>query len=100
MRDTIFQTFTLPALPNASSCIANGTDVPVRVVIRNDAGLAVFLSTSQGVLDGATLGSSIWTMNPADKDVFVLAPRQNLYAVAAGAGAQIVVSISEALPLV
>lgn len=101
MQNTIFQSFSLPTLPNDPSCIANGTDVPVRVLIRNDGGVIVFLAPNSEVLTGASApGSQMWPLDPNDEEVFILAPRQSLYAIAAGVGGRIKMSVSEALPLV
>lgn len=81
--------------------IARGTDVPVRVQIRNPSPVDVFLSdTLADLTGGETPSGAIYRLPADDRDVFVLAPQQNLYAVAAGPGGFLSITLSEAIPII
>lgn len=80
--------------------IARGkSTIPVRVLVRNVGPVVVFFSDTTQSLVGTAVGNTTYQLAPGDADVFILAPAQNLMAVAAGPGGRVVVSQSEALPL-
>jgi hypothetical protein len=100
---TLFQTFNPPASAAGidPQAIARGTKVPVRVLVRNAGGVLIFLAgTSEDAVGPDGLPSSATYRLPAGAtDVFVLAPDQIMFAVGAAAGASVVVSTSEAVPI-
>ena len=99
MGGSTLRTYTLPALPNQANRIATATTVPVRVVLRNDAAVPIFIANELETLTGDDApGSTSWSMNPDDEEIFILAPGQPLFAIGAGEGAILKVAISEALP--
>jgi hypothetical protein len=78
--------------------IARGTNSPMRVQVRNSSPVEIFLSDTQTDLTSTNAPSgSVYRLPAGERDVFVMAPNQNLYAVAAGAGAFLSISLSEAL---
>ncbi len=80
--------------------IARGTNVPVRVQVRNPGPVDVFLSdTLTDLTSAAGPSGNVYRLPSNDRDVFVLAPEQSLYAVAAGAGAFLSISLSDAIPI-
>jgi hypothetical protein len=103
MNRTLFKTV---ALPNAiaggqPTSIANATEVPMRVLVRNVSGTMVFLAgASQDIVGPGGASASAYRLAPGASDVFVLAPRQQVFAAANGVGAIVSVSTSDALPLV
>ncbi|UCC72086.1 MAG: hypothetical protein JSV86_17210 [Gemmatimonadota bacterium] len=103
MQLTSFQTFNPPAAAQGAipQPIARGTSVPVRALVRNAGATLIFLGgTAEDVVGADGVPSSATYRLPAGAtDVFVLAPEQTLFAIGAGAGATIGVSVSEAIPL-
>jgi hypothetical protein len=103
MRDSLFKTATLPTAVAGSDplSIANGTDVPRRVLVRNVSAALVFLAgASQDIVGPGGVGANAYRLAPGEADVFVLAPKQQLFAAALGVGAIVSVASSDALPLV
>lgn len=103
MEDTILRTVDLPpaVAGEAPIAIARGTQVPVRALVENVSGTLVFLATaSQDIVGPGGGRSSTYRLRPEQARVYVLAPKQVLYAAGNGIGARVSVSASEALPLV
>ena len=103
MRATDAQTFTVPGAATASTrpmVIARGTDVPVRVLVRNVGAVPLFVAfADQDVVTAEGPSSKTFQIDPLSSDVFVLAPEQMMFAVGAVVGGRVSVSVSEALPL-
>jgi hypothetical protein len=79
--------------------IAQAATVPMRVLVRNVGAALIFIATDSGDVDpknGPSTGT--YRLPPGATDTFVLTPKQNLYALAAGAGGLASVALSEALP--
>ncbi len=73
----------------------------VRLYIRNDGPAVLLLAYESSSINGASAfsGSSGRFTLPADRDVvFILTPRQGVYAVSQGIGASLSYHASEALP--
>ncbi len=71
----------------------------VRAEMTNISAVTIFVGyTAQGVAgpNGPTAGA--YRLTPGAEKVFVLSPRQVMFAVAAGVGGRMAVSLSEALP--
>lgn len=99
---TTFATLSVGALGVAQTptVIAKAAPIPMRVELRNVGPVLIFLASSTGEVNPQrppTAGT--YRLLPLAVEVFVLAPGQNLYGVAVGAGGLVSVSISEALPL-
>jgi len=75
--------------------------VPMRVVIRNTGGVPVYLAhDSASLVTDGTSGILNTFQLPAGVDtVIVLAPKQGVYAVGFGAGAEVSIAVSEAIPM-
>ncbi len=105
MQLSLFQTFAVPALGAGAVdpvAIARASkDAPARVLVRNTTAPVIFLgSASEDVAgDGQAPSSATYQLPDGGVDVFVLAPRQILYATANGGGAVVVVATSAAIPL-
>ena len=75
--------------------------MPVRAAIENVGPVLVFLGNAPQDLSGAGgPGSQTRPLPVGAERIFVLAPGQTLFAIGAGVGARVAVSVSEALPLV
>ncbi len=104
--ETIFRTFTLPLLGAAAAIrVVPATNVPKRVIALQTAGvlgISAFLSTTAAELDSSpspTPGNAFEIQGAGNRPtiVFVVAPRQALYAVGT-AGAGLTLSVSDILP--
>jgi hypothetical protein len=102
MRPTRFYQVNIPDYVAGASlpAIAKATSVPVRVQVRNAGPVSVYLSDATGdlVAPGGPSGN-IYELPTGERDVFVIAPGQTMYAVAAGAGGFLFVSVSDARPV-
>lgn len=105
MQDSLLKTLSIPdaTLARNPAPIAHATQTPVRVLISNTGAALLFLGFSQAdVMPGAGGGatSSAFRIFPGSRDVFVLAPKQVLFASAAGPGGQASMLVSEAFPII
>lgn len=80
--------------------VARGTSVPMRVQIRNPSPVVIFLSDTLADLTqaGGPTGQ-VYRLPAGDRDVFILAPEQNLYAMAGGPAGVVAVALSDAIPV-
>lgn len=102
MQPTTFSTIPIPASGSpAPTGIAYATKVPVRVLVRNVGGVAAIIGPTSGDVAGSQGPSrqSTVLLPPGASDVYVLAPQQKLYAVGAGAGGLLCISVAEAVPI-
>lgn len=99
MQPSQLNTISLPTVgaPNPGLA-AKAAQVPLRVLVRNSGPILVLLAHDQGTLQNTPVSANAFPL-PPDKDyTFVLVPGQALYAAGFGAGGQIAVAISEAIP--
>lgn len=103
MQGTHIDTILIPVIgaSNTPGPIAKASNLPIRVLVENTSAALVFLSTDVENLSSTSTGPTTGTYRlPSNVSrVFVLAPKQSLYAITAGAGAYVSVAISEALPI-
>jgi hypothetical protein len=72
---------------------------PLRIVVRNVGPALVFLAFSPSDLVEASAGLAGQFQLPSDRsEVFVLAPKQGIYAVSLGGDGVVSISVSEAFP--
>lgn len=100
MQQSRFTEFSVPAFfPGVPAPpVATATDIALRVQIRNIGPVVLFLSATVNDInnpEGPT--GNVVRVPVNDRDVFVLAPEQTLYALAAGPGGLTTVAISDAL---
>lgn len=99
MQASIVQTLSIPLIGQTAALITQAGALPTRVQLRNTGGSLVFLAHDVNALtDVTSLGAVYQLPAGAGPDVFVLAPGQSLFAVSTGAGGQVSVAISEAVP--
>jgi hypothetical protein len=74
---------------------------PLRLLVRNSGGTPVFLAHEADTL--VNIGSSgvlgTFQLPAGDSEVFILAPKQGMYATAFGNGGELTIAISEAIPI-
>ena len=77
-------------------------DKPMRIIVRNTGGALLFLAhdASTLVVDGSAGVQGTFQLPVGDSEVFVLAPKQGIYAIAFGNGGQVSMAVSEAVPTV
>jgi hypothetical protein len=102
MADSQLRTITIPGTPtNNPAVIAMAMfDRPMRVMVDNTGGVPCRIAFSSSSLGGVTSeGVDHFRLAAgAGGRVFILAPKQRLYAVAAGATGELAVATSDALP--
>lgn len=99
MQNVTWRTYTIPAAGNgqAPPAIAIAATTPIRVVVRNLSAVLVFLGGSGQDVTRPT--TETFRLPGGEREIFVLATKQSLFASGSGIGALLSVSVSEALPL-
>jgi hypothetical protein len=104
MNNTTFQTFDIPAaatVANRPLAIAIAGEVPARVLVRNVGPGVIFVAAdAQDTVTPEGPGSKTFQVLGGNSEVFVIAPKQRLFATGAGPGGILSVTVSDALPLV
>lgn len=99
---SVVETVVLPAAGtlNVGPLYTGDGVLPVRLYIRNNGGVNALIAFSAGAINGAAGGSIGKTfVLPADRDLtLILQPKQQVYAVGAGAGVTLSYTASVALP--
>lgn len=101
MRPSTLKTVTIPGSgTDAPAAIAVAADLPMRVLIRNVGPTLVFLAHQATSIQGATgfAASEVYQLPTNTSEVFVLAPKQGIYAVSQGVGGLLSFASSEAVP--
>lgn len=102
MQSTV-ETVVLPAAGslNVGPLYTGDATLPVRLYIRNNGAANALLAVSTGAINGAAGGSIGKTfVLPPDRELtLVLDPKQQVYAVGAGAGVMLSYAASVALPV-
>jgi len=99
MQDSKVNTVQVPPTGTNPSVLIYATQTPMRVVVRNVGGTTIFLAHDTSVLQGSPPGLAGTFQLPAGaSEVFVLQPKQGLFAAATGAGGIASIAVSEAIP--
>ncbi len=101
MNPSTMKTVTVPgAGTNAPATLTVAAGLPMRVAIRNVGPSTLFFAHQASSLQGPATFSAVevFQVVAGNAEVFVLAPRQGLYAVSQGAGGQVSFAASEAVP--
>jgi hypothetical protein len=108
MKDSKVNTIAIPRLTFVDNELGQGlpatlwhaSKVPERVLVRNISnGLDVIIAYDAATLQTLPAASNTYTLPAGSSDVFVLAPKQALYAISLGDGARLCLAISDALPI-
>ena len=85
--------------PGPATLAVAGEGRWIRVLVRNiSVGVDVYLSTNAQELRQVPPGGNVFILPAGTSEVIPLAPKQHLYASAAGVNGQVCVAISDALP--
>ena len=99
MQQTHNQTVNVQPIGSATpTTLAKAAGVALRVLLNNVGPTVVFVAEVPADLTPQP-STGTFRVLPGDQPVFVLRERQSLYAVGAGLGGLISVSVSDALPL-
>lgn len=71
----------------------------MRALVRNVGGNLVYIAHANGDLSQINSLGAVYQLPAGQADVFVLAPRQTLFAASNGGGGQVSVALSEAIPV-
>ncbi len=100
MRNSVFNTIGVPLAGSkdpATLYVAAAT--PLRIVVRNVGPANLLLAFASSDLSNVQSGLAATFQLPAGvSEVFVLAPKQGIWAVALGGGGLASISVSEAFP--
>jgi len=101
MQNTNFETFTVqPVGTSTPTTLAKGASKPLRVLCNNVGPVVIFVSlTTTDLMTTPAPSTASYRIFPGEQHAFVLAAKQGLYAVGAGAGGLLSVASSEALPV-
>lgn len=98
MNDSLLVTLTVPAAGSKNpSVLAHATNNPARVFVNNVGGTTLILSHDATSLTQQPALAGTFQLLSGQSGVYVLAPKQGLFAVGQGAGGTASVAISDAL---
>lgn len=100
MRDSLFNTVAVPIQGSKNPATLYKADVnPLRIVVRNVGPGVLFLAFNSTDLSDVSSGLAATFQLPAGlSEVFVLAPKQGIYATSLGGNGLASLSVSEAFP--
>lgn len=99
MRRSIFNTYTVAAVgSNTPTTLARAATVPIRVLVNNVGTTLIFIAGETASV-APQPGTDTYRIAAGEQHVFVLAPQEAVYGIAAGAGGLMSVAISEAWPV-
>ena len=87
---------TVPA-SNVGPFYTAPSDAPMRVLVRNRGGTLIFIAFESSAVNGVTVTSARFELPDGVSEVFILQPRQDIFAVSLGPG-RLSFTASEALP--
>lgn len=90
-------TIFVPPPGGSPATLYIAAEVPLRLVVRNAGGVNLLLAHDTNSLSQGSLAGT-FQLGVGQSEVFVLMPRQGMYAIAAGAGTIVSLAVSEALP--
>lgn len=99
MNNSRIDTIQVPSLGTSNpATLAVATLVPMRLMIRNIGTTVVFLAHNSTELAQVGFTAGTYQLPPGGADIFVLAPRQGMWATATGLGGTVSIALSEAMP--
>lgn len=99
MQQSLLNTITVPAAGTDNpATIVIASNMPMRAVVRNVGPNVVLVAHTALEIQSVGATTGVFRVLAGSEEVFVLAPRQGLYAVANGAAGLISVALSQAIP--
>ena len=92
-------TVLVPAVGTAPATLYVAASAPLRIVVRNISGAVILLSHNSTTLNQPPVLADTFQLGPGTESVFILVPKQGIYAGAAGAGGIVSIAVSEAIPI-
>ena len=104
MNNSTLNSLNVPAVGGVTGAQAPATlykaaAVAVRMVVTNIGGNTIFLAHDPSTLSNSPVFAGTYQLQKAAQLVVVLAPGQGLYAAGLGAGGEVSIACSEALPV-
>jgi len=99
MRESKVNTITAPAAGSANPATLFYADThPMRVLVRNVGGSLIYLAHDSNTLTQTGVTANAFRLPSGQSEVFVLAPKQALFAASSGAAGLVSIAVSEAIP--
>jgi hypothetical protein len=100
MHPSSVKTLSVPAIgaPNPALLGQAGTN-PMRLAVRNTGGTPIVIAHDVASLSNLSQLSDVYQLPVGGTEVFVLAPRQQIFAACNGGGGFISIAVSEAYPV-
>lgn len=95
--NSVVNTVIVPTIGTNPATLYSAAKVPLRVVVRNVGGAVLFIAHDSSTLAQPPALAGTFQLPPGVSEVFVLIPRQGIYAASAGAGGLASIAVSEAL---
>jgi hypothetical protein len=95
--DSFINTLLVPAQGNDPATLFKANDVPMRIVVRNSGGALMIIAHETTVLQNDNPLAGCFRLPAGASEVFVLMPKQGIYAACIGAGGFASIAVSEAL---
>lgn len=100
MRDSIVQSMQVPLIGSKkNSRLFQAGDKPMRIMVRNVGGNLVYIAHDSADVSQVNSTGGVYQLPPGASDVFVVAPRQSLFAAANGGAGAVSIAASEAIPV-
>lgn len=99
MQPSVILTVNVPEIGNTPVRLIQAGPTPMRVVVRNAGGANLLLAHDANSLQNINSISDAFQLPTGLEEVFVLAPRQSLFASGSGGGGQASIAASEAIPV-
>lgn len=99
IEESKFKTYTVPGVQTGVDpiLVAYATDRTMRVIVDNVGATVLRFATSSSSLEGgSSAGSDHYQLNGNQSRVYVLAPKQRLFAVSVGGTGQVSIHTSDA----
>jgi hypothetical protein len=91
-------TVNVPAVGSNPATLYYAANKPMRLLVRNTGAVLIFISHDSNSLTTANTADT-FELPPGSSEVFILMPRQGLFAGASGVGGFASIAASEALPM-
>ena len=100
MKASIVETVAVPLIGAKNPArLYQASATPMRVVVRNVGGVAVFIAHNVSDLNNINSTGATYSLPAGQADVFVLAPGQGIFAAGNGGNGFVSIAASEAIPV-
>lgn len=97
-QDSRVDTIAIPAIGTRNpATLVIASRAPMRLVVRNGGPVLIFLAHTSSEISNIGVTAGVYQLPPGMVDIFVLQPKQGMWAVGQGAGGIVSIAVSEAL---